>query len=78
MREKEHICCCIAISDGVLLVGIYGTSFHAGLLIIQCTYGPTLTPTYPLDPNSDTVMHPILVLVHVLGAIVNMLRSNNA
>ncbi len=73
MREKEHCCWCIAIADGVLLVGIYGTCFHAGLLVIQCTYGPTLTPAYPLDPNSDTVLHPILVLIHIIGTVVNLL-----
>lgn len=73
MRERERCCWCIHISDGVLLIGIYGASFHAGLLVSQCTYGPTLTPSFPLDPSADTVIHPILITVHVLGCIVNTL-----
>ena len=73
MRERERCCWCIRLSDGVLLIGIYGASFHAGLLVCQCTYGPTLTPAFPLDPSADDVVHPILVTVHVLGCIVNTL-----
>ena len=73
MRERERCCWCIHLSDGVLLIGVYGASFHAGLLVSQCTYGPTLTPGFPLDPSADTVVHPILITVHVLGCIVNTL-----
>jgi hypothetical protein len=72
-RDKEHCCWCIGLADGILLVGIYGASFHTGLLVIQCAYGPTLTPNFPLDPSSTTVFHPILVAVHVLGVVVNVL-----
>ena len=35
MREKRHCCCCVPLPDGVMLVGIYGTAFHTGLLVIQ-------------------------------------------
>ena len=35
MREKRHCCCCVPLPDGVMLVGIYGTTFHTGLLVIQ-------------------------------------------
>lgn len=38
MREKRHCCCCVPLPDGVMLVGIYGTAFHAGLLVIQVSY----------------------------------------
>ena len=39
MREKRHCCCCVPLPDGVMLVGIYGTAFHTGLLVIQvCTF----------------------------------------
>ena len=76
MRERERCCWCIHISDGVLLIGVYGASFHAGLLVSQCTYGPTLTPAFPLDPSADAVVHPILITVHVLGCIVNTLLGN--
>ena len=40
MREKRHCCCCVPLPDGVMLVGIYGTAFHTGLLVIQvsCVY----------------------------------------
>lgn len=73
MRDKKHCCCCINISDGVLLVGIYGLSFHFSLLIIQLTKGHTLTPGTPTDPHADHVVHPILVAVHTVGVVVNLL-----
>ena len=46
--EKRHCCCCVPLPEGVVLVGLYGTSFHAGLLTIQLVFGhasmiPTVT-----------------------------------
>ena len=76
MAEKARCCWCIHISDGVLLIGIYGAAFHAGLLVTQCAYGPTLTPSFPLDPSADAVLHPVLITVHVLGCIVNTLLGD--
>ncbi|TRY67802.1 hypothetical protein TCAL_15885 [Tigriopus californicus] len=71
MHDKKHCCCCIILSDGVFLVGIYGMSFHASLLIIQTTQGHTLTPAFPVDPNGNTIVHPLLIVVHSLGILVN-------
>ena len=46
--EKRHCCCCVPLPEGEVLVGLYGTSFHAGLLTIQLVFGhasmiPTVT-----------------------------------
>ena len=44
--EKQHCCCCVPLPEGVMLVGIYGTSFHVGLLSIQLAYNQaTLIPS---------------------------------
>ena len=44
--EKQHCCCCVPLAEGVMLVGIYGTSFHVGLLSIQLAYNQaTLIPS---------------------------------
>ena len=77
MREKQHCCCCVTLSDGVILVGLIGASLHAALLVIQLIYGHTLTPSYPLDPNVDTIIHPILILVHVIGILLNILLGKS-
>jgi hypothetical protein len=37
MLEKRHCCCCVPIHEGVALVGIYGTSFHTAMLVVQVT-----------------------------------------
>lgn len=75
--EKRHCCCCIVLSDGVILVGIYGTSFHLSLLVLQLAYGHTLTPATPLDPHADSVVHPVLVVIHSIGVIVNVMLGKN-
>lgn len=71
--DKRHCCCCIHLPDGVMLVGIYGASFHAGLLVIQFTYGPLLTPGIQVDPNAETIVHPLLLAVHSTGVLVNLM-----
>ena len=38
MREMTHCCCCVPLPDGVMLVGVYGTAFHTGLLVIQVIF----------------------------------------
>ena len=38
MREMTHCCCCVPLPDGVMLVGVYGTAFHTGLLVIQVSF----------------------------------------
>lgn len=35
MTDKRHCCCCVPLQEGVVLVGIYGSSFHTALLIVQ-------------------------------------------
>ena len=52
--EKQHCCCCVPLPEGVMLVGIYGTSFHVGLLSIQLAYNQaTLIPS-PINNPKDT------------------------
>ena len=53
MYEKQHCCCCVPLPEGVMLVGIYGTSFHVGLLSIQLAYNQaTLIPS-PISDVKD-------------------------
>ena len=50
--EKQHCCCCVPLAEGVMLVGIYGTSFHVGLLSIQLAYNQaTLIPSPILEED---------------------------
>ena len=54
--EKRHCCCCVPLPEGVVLVGLYGTSFHAGLLTIQLVFGhasmiPTVTKMVTSQPS---------------------------
>ena len=52
--EKQHCCCCVPLPEGVMLVGIYGTSFHVGLLSIQLAYNQaTLIPS-PISEAKDS------------------------
>ena len=53
--EKQHCCCCVPLPEGVMLVGIYGTSFHVGLLSIQLAYNQaTLIPS-PIRKFKDSI-----------------------
>ena len=116
LHEKQHCCCCVPLPEGVMLVGVYGTSFHVGLLSIQLAYNhATLIPSptgevqyatshipswkwndFPSNPSliipysaaealaqtsSSTIVdkevveivHPLLLVAHSLGIIVNLL-----
>ena len=53
--EKQHCCCCVPLAEGVMLVGIYGTSFHVGLLSIQLAYNQaTLIPSPIVEEYSTS------------------------
>ena len=53
--EKQHCCCCVPLPEGVMLVGIYGTSFHVGLLSIQLAYNQaTLIPSPIREAKAST------------------------
>eukprot|EP00093_Oithona_nana_P010428 10428.XXX_513717_511384_1 [CDS] Oithona nana genome sequencing. len=75
MREKRHCCCCVPLPDGVMLVGIYGTAFHAGLLVIQVTHGASLAPEPEIlhPPFAADIVKQLLLLAHLLGILVNLL-----
>ena len=52
--EKRHCCCCVPLPEGVMLVGLYGTSFHAGLLTIQLVFGhAAMIPTVTFTQSSQ-------------------------
>jgi len=75
MREKRHCCCCVPLPDGVMLVGIYGTTFHTGLLVIQLTHGASLAPEPHLfePPYVGEIFKDLLLATHLLGISVNAL-----
>jgi len=78
MREKRHCCCCVPLPDGVMLVGIYGTAFHTGLLVIQLTHGASLAPEPhllepPFDVDAGEIVNSLLLASHLLGISVNAL-----
>ncbi len=37
--DKRHCCCCVRLPEGAVLVGLYGLSVHAGLLVTQVAHG---------------------------------------
>ena len=56
-HEKQHCCCCVPLPEGVMLLGIYGTSFHVGLLSIQLAYKQaTLIPS-PVTDFQNVASH---------------------
>ena len=56
-HEKQHCCCCVPLPEGVMLLGIYGTSFHVGLLSIQLAYKQaTLIPS-PVAGSQNAASH---------------------
>ena len=63
--EKQHCCCCVPLPEGVMLVGIYGTSFHVGLLSIQLAYNQaTLIPSPITDVQDTTSQHASSIARH--------------
>ena len=63
--EKQHCCCCVPLPEGVMLVGIYGTSFHVGLLSIQLAYNQaTLIPSPISNPKGTTSQYGVSVSNH--------------
>jgi len=75
MREMTHCCCCVPLPDGVMLVGVYGTAFHTGLLVIQMTHGASLAPEPHLlhPPFAADIVRRLLLAAHLLGILVNLL-----
>merc|ERR1719219_3196394 len=74
MREMTHCCCCVPLPDGVMLVGVYGTAFHTGLLVIQMTHGASLAPEPHLlhPPFAADIVRRLLLAAHLLGILVNL------
>jgi len=70
-----HCCCCVPLPDGVMLVGVYGTAFHTGLLVIQMAHGASLAPDPHLlhPPAAADIVRRLLLAAHLLGILVNLL-----
>ncbi len=83
--DKRHCCCCVRLPEGAVLVGLYGVSAHAGLLVAQAAHGDAAAEwLWAPDalalssPGGDKSLlaeaaGPATLVGHVLGIVVNAL-----